>query len=69
MTLIDVINLYAICMVKNYFAHIRPLKQVLDNGLTLEKMGKVIQVNQEHAWEYIEGLFFLSPYAIIDYDF
>ena len=49
MTLIDVINLYAICMVKNYFAHIRPLKQVLNNGLTLKKMGKVIQVNQEHA--------------------
>ena len=34
---------------KNYFAHIRPLKQALDNGLTLKKMGKVIQVNQEHA--------------------
>ena len=49
MTLIDVINLYSICMVKNYFAHIRPLNQALDNGLTLKKMGKVIQVNQEHA--------------------
>ena len=49
MTLIDVINLYAICMIKNYAAHITPLKQALDNGLTLKKMGKVIQVNPEHA--------------------
>ena len=34
---------------KNYFAHIRPLKQVLNYELILKKVHSAIQFNQE-AW-------------------
>ena len=34
---------------KNYVVHIRSLKQVLNHGLILKKVHKVIQFNQE-AW-------------------
>ena len=34
---------------KNYVVHIRALKQVLNHGLTLKKVDRVIQFNQE-AW-------------------
>ena len=42
-------------MVKNYFVHIRALKQRLIHGLKLKKVHKVLQFNQE-AWlkPYIE---------------
>ena len=33
----------------NYVIHINPLKQVLNHGLILKKVHKVIQINQE-AW-------------------
>ena len=39
----------------NYFVHIRSLKQVLDHGLILKKVHRVIQFNQD-AWlkKYID---------------
>ena len=42
-------------MIKSYVVHIRSFKQVLDHGLILKKVHKVIQFNQE-SWlkEYID---------------
>ena len=48
--------MYAICIIKNYAVHIRSLKQaLLNHGLILKNVHKVIQFNQE-AWlkEYID---------------
>ena len=42
---------------KNYFVHIRSLKQALNHGLILKKFHRVIQFNQE-AW--------LKPYIDIN---
>ena len=36
-------------MIKNYFVHIRALKQVLNHGLVLKKVHEVIKFNQK-AW-------------------
>ena len=47
--LISTTSLCAICMIKNYFVHIRALKQALNHGLVLKKVHKVIKFNQK-AW-------------------
>ena len=53
--LINVISLCAVCMIKSYAFYIRSLKHVLDHGLILKKVHRVIQFNQK-AWlkEYID---------------
>ena len=43
-------NLYVISLTKkNYFVHMRALKQVLNHEIILKKVHRVIQFNQE-AW-------------------
>ena len=53
----------------NYTVHIRSLKQALNHGLTLKKINKVIQFNQE-AWlrEYISDNIKLRNEAKNDFE-
>ena len=45
--LINAINVYAICMIKNYVIHIRALKEALNRGIIIKRVHRVIQSNQK----------------------
>ena len=47
--LIKSINVYAICMIKNYVIHIRALKEALNRGIIIKRVHRGIQLNQK-AW-------------------
>ena len=51
----SVTSLFVPYRIKNYFVHIRALKQALTDGLILKKVHRVTQLNQE-AWlkQYID---------------
>ena len=50
-------NLFVICLIKKYVAHIRTLKQVLNHELVFKKVHRVTQLYQK-AW--------LKPYIYIN---
>ena len=53
-------KLHAVCMIKKYVVHIRPLKQALNHGLIFKKVHRVIRLDQE-AW--------LKPYIEVNIKF